>query len=122
MTNAMPEPMATARLTRTCPVCGADYGCEVFFGPDSWPAPIPVEERLPEDGERVLWWVHGGIKPRWCNGKFRAAFDAGPGDPFGASCSDCVELEDKYIQGQNCSLICDINTFTHWLPLPPPIT
>ncbi len=85
-----------------------------WLSPLTYPRPIPVSERLPDAGERVQWWVCGGDNPRWLIGSFHAA-----------SIPDFmnVKLDDEcYVPGEpRETVFCAMNTFSHWLPLPPPV-
>jgi hypothetical protein len=63
---------------------------------DHWPRPIPVSERLPNEGAGALWWSRGG----WEIGILQR-----------------YDGELCYFDGHGSTLLC--NGVTHWLPLPP---
>jgi hypothetical protein len=81
-------------LTLECEKCGAPLTIKDAHHVSAiqcWPRPIPVTERLPDEGLEVLaydgsWWVAN----RWCN-----------------------RWEEP-----NCHGLQDVPV-THWLPLPP---
>jgi len=65
---------------------------------DSWPRPIPVSERLPEDYTPILWFCAG----EWWAGHS----DSG------------VFFSHVHHGTQHCETV--ESGVTHWLPLPPP--
>lgn len=84
-----------------------------------WPRPIPVSERLPEDGVRAQWFICNGNRPRWSYGVFRKwRQEPHPDDPLAATFPDTVTIEQEYF-GQNTNIVCAMDTFSHWLPMPP---
>lgn len=84
------------------------------FEQQSWPRPIPVSERLPEVGERVLWLQDG----TWEAGVFKGQWGMDMPD-FNTKATDSRYDPDYDGYG---SVTIERDAVTHWLPLPPPPT
>ena len=91
------ERIAEAQVSRICPQCGYKHTSDVWFGPDCFPRPIPVSERLPEAMTTVLAMLQTG---QWVIA--------------------CRENNGDWLEhGQVITCSAVISAPTHWLPLPP---
>lgn len=74
--------------------------------------PIPVSERLPEDGQRCQWYAGEPWKEH-CHGWRYGVYQKETDDD-----NACVLMDYNFVW-QHVPTICVLSTFSHWLPEPP---